>query len=86
MEGWSGADAIAYTPAHVCACECSGGICVDNTTCLTWRRLIAGIFAALLIESRVEQCVSAVTIAGDLVARSTGVGVRGGPYAHPLAL
>lgn len=36
----------------------------SKTSRLTWRRLIAGIFAAVLIESRVEQCVSAVTIAG----------------------
>ena len=32
LEGWSGVDAIAYTPAHVCACERSGGIFVDNTS------------------------------------------------------
>ena len=44
---------------------------------LTLRRLIAGIFAAVLIECRVGQCVSAVTVAVDYFERPFGVRVSG---------
>jgi hypothetical protein len=56
----------------------------SKTSRLTLRRLIAGIFAAVLIECRVGQCVSAVTVAGDYFERPFGVRVSGVRAAHLL--